>query len=100
MHILGLPQTPHTSQSQERLRQVRKYVLSVAWGLRLLSIQGTHMLVLLVLYRPDSSSHATHQHHALASCKSLVGMFGEQGSEHDAQDALQMSRRFRGCGSQ
>ena len=31
---------------------------------------------------------------ALASCKSLVGMLAQHGSEHDAQDALQLFEGF------
>ena len=90
MQLLGLRELSCTAQSHERLVQV-SHVCSVVSVIPL-RVSDSVILVILQVRRQFAQQRIYVD--ALASCKSLVGMLAQHGSEHDAQEALQLFEGF------
>jgi hypothetical protein len=91
MQLLGLQQPLCTAQSHERLVEVR-HVSNCFCKL----IQGCDIMVVLLVTLQVRRQFAQQRIYvdALASCKTLVGMLAQHGSERDAQEALQLFDGF------
>ena len=91
MQMLGLHDLPCTAQSHERLVQVSHVSKRVSKSTQ----SRNNMLVCSVALQVRRQFAQQRIYvDALASCKSLVGMLAQHGSEHDAQEALQLFEGF------